>query len=94
MIKITGLDKLARTLDDAQKALSALDGELCTVHFDPSDPSSIERAIQQVEALIDERAGRYASNPIIAPIVQGMKEQYRQSILEKAAAARLKGTEQ
>ena len=88
MFKITGLDNLSRDLEDAQKAMSAMDGELGSVRFDPHDPASIEAAIQEVEKLIDERLGSYASNPIIGPLAEGMKEQYRQGIVDKAAAAR------
>jgi hypothetical protein len=60
MVKITGLDKLTRTLHDAQKAIAALDGELGAVNFNPHDPGSIEAAIAQMEAMIDERLGDYA----------------------------------
>ncbi len=59
MVKITGLDKLTRTLDDAQKAIAAIDGELGAVNFNPNDPGSIEAAIAQMEAMIDERLGDY-----------------------------------
>lgn len=93
-MKITGLDKLTRQLEDAQKALEGLDGELGSVSFDPHDPGSIEAAIKRMESTIDERVGNSASNPIIAPLVESMKEQYRNGILERAAAARLtKGDE-
>lgn len=88
MFKITGLDKISRDLEDAQKAMTEMGDELGSVSFDPHDPASIEAAIQDVERLIDERLGSYASNPIVAPLAEGMKEQYRQGILDKAAAAR------
>lgn len=89
MIKITGFDKLAETLEQAQRALKEVDGQLGTVSFDPQDPASIEAAIQSVEATIDGRLGPYETNPVIAPLIEGMKEQYRQGILDRAAAARL-----
>ena len=91
MFKITGLDKLSSSLNDATKALEALDGELGTVTFNPNDPASSEAAIQEVERIVDERLGAYASNPIIGPLAEGMKEKYREAIIEKAAAARLTG---
>lgn len=90
MFKISGLDNLSRQLTDAQKALDALDGELGTVSFNPDDPASIEAAIQSVETIIDERLGPYSSNPIIAPLAEEMKEKYREAIIERAAEARLK----
>jgi hypothetical protein len=89
MIDITGLDKLMLELDEAKKALSAIDGELGTINFDPHDPASIEAAIQDVENMIDERLGSYATNPIVAPIIEQMKESYRAAVIERAAAARL-----
>lgn len=91
MFKVTGLEKISRDLEDAQKALSELDGELGSVSFDPRDPASIDLAIQDVERLIDERLGSYASNPIVGPLAEGMKQEYRQGIIDKAAAARTGG---
>lgn len=90
MIKIDGLDKLQKTLSDAQKAAEEIEGELGSVSFNPNDPASIEAAIQNMEGLIDERLGAYASNPIIGPMAEQMKETYRQGIIEKAAEARVK----
>lgn len=87
-MKITGLDQLTRQLDDAQRAIASLDGELGTVSFDPNDPASIEAAIQKAEAIIDERLGSYASNPIVGPMADQLKEKYRAGIIEKAAEAR------
>ena len=43
---IKGLDKLQRQMDEAQKVLETLEGDLCTVSFDSHDPGSIEAAIQ------------------------------------------------
>ena len=93
MLKITGLDELSRQLEDAQKALKNLDGELGSVSFDPSDPASIEAAIQTVESVIDEKVGQYASNPIIAGLIDDLKEKYREMIVDRAAEARLKSEE-
>ena len=93
MIKITGLDKLTRELDDAQKALAALGTELGTVKFNPNDPASIEAAIQQIETTVDNRLGAYASNAIIGPLAEKLKETYRQKIIYSAATARLSGND-
>lgn len=93
MLKITGLDKLQRELEEAQRALETLDGELGTVNFNPHDPSSIEAAIQSVYTMVDDRAGAYASNPIVGSLIEQMKETYRENILQKAAEARLQEKE-
>lgn len=91
MFKINGLDELTRNLEQAQKAMEELDGELGTVSFSPDDPASIEAAIQEVEKLIDERLGPYLSNSIIGPMAEDLKQKYREGIIENAAAARLEG---
>lgn len=91
MFKIEGLDKLQRDLEEASKAFEAADGELGTVRFDPHDPSSIEAAIGEINRLVDSRLDSYAHNPLVGPMIDGMKEKYRESLLEKAAAARLQG---
>jgi hypothetical protein len=89
MFKIEGLDKLTRDLEAAQKALGELDGELGSVSMDPHDPASIEAAIQEAARLVDERVAPYASNPLVAQLVEGVKEAQREGLLERAAAARL-----
>jgi hypothetical protein len=94
MVQITGLDQLARRLDDLQKAIAALDGQLGTVKFNPHDPASIEAAIQQVTATIDERLGSYASDPMVDSIASKAKEHFRTKIIERAAVARLRSDEQ
>jgi tetrahydromethanopterin S-methyltransferase subunit A len=86
---ITGLGGLTKHLEEAQRALAGLDRQVGTVNFDPNDPGSIEGAIQQVELMIDARVGAYARNPIISPLIEQTKEQYREGIIQKAAAARL-----
>lgn len=88
---IKGLDKLQRDLKQAQIALKELDGTLCTINFDPFDPASIEHAIQEVSDTIDRRVGAYAANPFVGPLIEGMKENYRERIIEQAAEKRLTG---
>lgn len=89
MFKITGLNKLHRELVEAQRAMNDFDGELGTIRFDPNDPSSIEAAIQSVNQMVEQRVGQYASNPIVRPMIDQMKEAYRESIVNRAAEARL-----
>lgn len=89
MLKITGLDKITRELDEAQKAIAEIDGKLGAVNFDPYDPINIEAAIQEMEEMIDAKLGGYARNSIIGPMVCEMKEKYREAIVDKAAQARL-----
>lgn len=83
-----GLDRLQKELKEAQRAISELEGEM-SVSFDPQEPHSVEAAIQSVNQTIDGRLGKYASNPFVAPIIDGLKESYREGILLKASEARL-----
>ena len=89
MSKDSGFDGLSRQLDEARQALSSIDGELGTITFDPNDPGAIEAAIQQMETILDERLASYSANPIVGPLLVGLKEKYREGIIERAAAARL-----
>ena len=89
MVTLSGFDKLSHDLEEAQKAMEQLDSELGVVEFDPNDPGSIEAAIVRVEELVDQRLGAYVSNPIVGPISAGLKEKFRESIIERASAARL-----
>lgn len=85
---IKGLDELSRKMKELEKAIAALDGEIGSVNFDPSDPQSIEVAIQKMEQAVDERVGDYSRNDMIEGIVSEIKERYRHAILERASEAR------
>lgn len=86
--------KLQKELKEAEQVLNELDGELGVVNFDPHDPASIEAAIHSVERMIDNRTEEYSGNPIIGPLIDQMKESYRENLLQKAAEARLNGDEE
>jgi hypothetical protein len=91
MFKITGLDQLKKKTDQLSKFSEAIDGELASVKFDPTDPLSIEAAIQEAHDAIDQKAVAYQQNDWIASLVEQMKESVRDQILERAATARLGG---
>lgn len=93
MFKITGLNALQSELEQASRAIEQIDGDLGTVSFDPGDPASIDAALNEINRLIDEKLGCYAGNGIVGPLIDQLKEQYREGILEKAAAARLEGSQ-
>ena len=91
---MNGLDDLARKLKELGEATSALDGDITQLSFDPHDPASIEAAIQQMEAAIDERVSSYAHNDLVMGISGELKERYRTAILERATTARLEGDDE
>ena len=88
-MKITGLDALTRKIKELEKAVASLDGDIASLTFNPYDPQSIERAIQELNAAIDEKVAGYAPKKIVASIAEELKENCRNTILERASAARL-----
>ncbi len=51
-------------------------------------PASIENAIQEVYSMVDERSSGYATNPMVSPLIEQMKENLRQQILDSAEQQR------
>jgi Mg/Co/Ni transporter MgtE len=94
MVKITGLAALTKRMGQLARFAEEVDGELATVAFDPTDPSSIETAVSEMEAAIDQKAIAYQGNDMVANLVEQMKANLREQILEKAAAARLEGDDE
>ena len=92
-MKITGLDALSRTLEELEKVLAELDGDLAHVTFNPYDPHSIEQAIHKFNSAVDERLEGYEHNEFVVNIVEEFKENGRSAITDRAAAARLEGEE-
>lgn len=89
MLKITGLDKLQRQLEDAQRAFQALNGQFAEVRFDPNNQASVQAAIEAMESAIDQKVAPYLGNALVENIVPRMKAKYREAILERAENAKL-----
>lgn len=89
-MKISGLDRLAKQLQQIEKFTNEIDGSFGDVSFDPFDAESIELAIVNMENLIDQKAGGYSSNSMITELVANMKESYRQQIIDRATEVRMK----
>jgi hypothetical protein len=87
-VKITGLDKLQRELKDAQRAFQSLDGTIATLKWNPADPKSVQEAIKHMEAAVDRKVAPYRGNDLVAKVAQGLKDTYRQRILEQRNAAK------
>ena len=86
-VKITGLDKMQKQLKEVERATEALNGSY-DVHFDANDPVSIENAIQEAYSMVYERASGYATKPMVSPLIEHMKENLRQQILDRAEQQR------
>lgn len=89
MIKITGLDQLTKQTEQLSRFAQEMDGDLANVSFDPADPASIEAAIQEAHDAIDKKALGYERNEWIEALIEQLKENMREQILERAAAARM-----
>ena len=83
-----GFDKLLKELDQAQKALARLDGNLTTVEFDPDQPGSIQAAISKMEGAVDASVAAYSRNPMVKELTDGIKANLAEQIRERAAQAR------
>jgi ferredoxin-fold anticodon binding domain-containing protein len=90
-LKITGVEQLQKELDDAAKALQALDGEIAIVKYNSNDPSSVEAAVIQIEQTINAKIAPYRGNKIVESLATQLKERYRQEIYDRAAEARAQG---
>jgi hypothetical protein len=88
-INITRLDELKKQLDDAAKALHALDGDIATLKFNPNDPSSVEAAVVEIEQTIDRKVALYRGNKMVETVIAQLKDRYRQEIYDRAAKARM-----
>jgi hypothetical protein len=83
-INITGLDKLQRQLEEAQRALESMNGTITTLKFDRDDSASVQQAIRQMEVAVDHKIAPYGSNPLVAKVAQMTKDSFRERILERA----------
>jgi hypothetical protein len=86
MLKITGLNELQRTMDELAKFGADLDGEIAQVTFNPTDPTNIEAAIQEVADAVDAKAKSYPRNEMVRNLAEQAKETFRQQLLGRAAA--------
>lgn len=87
-MRVQGFDKLLKELDQAQKALARLDGNLTTVEFDPDQPGSIQAAISKMEVAVDASVAAYSRNPMVKELTDGIKANLAEQIRERAAQAR------
>ena len=94
LMKISGLDQLSKQMKQLEKFMKEIDGSLGEVSFDPFDAESIEQAIINMENMIDQKSEKYLNNPTVGEIVENLKENYRQSIIDKAAEARTNTNEE
>jgi hypothetical protein len=86
--KMEGFDELQRSLEDAEVALKALRGRLGEIRCNPEDPKDVRRAVADMERLVDSRITRYRDNPLVAQVLEAMKSNYRERILQQVEEVR------
>ena len=84
-IKMNGLDEMTNHLKELQSFMSEIDGDIGSVNFNAKDQDSVNQAIANMEKMIDEKAKNYQHNQSIMELVEEMKGNYKQQILDKAA---------
>ncbi len=87
-MQMKGLEKLMKELDQAQKALTRLDGPLANVEFDPDHPASIQAAISKMENAVDTSVAAYSRNPMVKELSDSVKANVAEQITERAAKMR------
>lgn len=85
-------DVVRAQIRDAEAVLQQLDLRLEAIRFDPVVPSSVETAINQTSAVIDSLLSGFNGNPVLAPLVDQLKVQYRENIEHKVMASRDTGS--
>jgi len=85
--EIKGLDALQNTLQEAERAAEALDGDIAQLQFNPADPKSVEQAIAEGNAKVDKKLGPYRSNPIAQKMAEALKQKIEETVRAKAKSA-------
>lgn len=82
--RVADKDKQQKQSENVTEVLNGSYG----VSFNVNDPASIENAIQEAFSIVDERAYGDATNSMITPLIEHMKENLRQQILDSAEQQR------
>jgi hypothetical protein len=88
MFRITGLDELTSQFEAVTEATKQLNGTLCEVRFNPSDPAQVQDAIRKIERAVDERLSEFPNNPLVRQLATGIKQKFKEEILKRASEAR------
>jgi hypothetical protein len=85
--EIKSQGNLQKTLEEAQRALKEIEKGIGQVQFNAADPASVEKAIQDAKAQVDQKLSRYRSNPIVKKMGDMMKHQIEQRLRARAKNA-------
>jgi hypothetical protein len=83
MVEVKGLHELHRNLEELQLALESLHGTIAEIPINPSDPASVEKAVEQMEAAVDRKVAPYGNNKMVAVVIRAAKDEYRKALLAR-----------
>ncbi len=86
--QITGLGRLTSVFEELGDAIKQLNGKLCEVCFDPTQPGQVQAAIDQTERAVDERLSKFQDNPLVQQLAAGIKQKFKEELLSRASDAR------
>jgi hypothetical protein len=72
-----------KELADVRQFIAAINDQIQTIKIDPAYPGSIERGINDIDALVDSRAERYKGNALVEKVAAEIKAKYRAAIMSK-----------
>ncbi len=78
---------VSQHLDEVQKALQAVNGSLGQVKIDNvTDPQNVQRALAQVEEIVDRAFAPYFRNQTVRELAAQMKTSYKEQMLQQVEA--------
>ena len=83
------LDDLNTRIHQLKTTAEELDCTIDELGFDPDDPQSIYEAIKSHDNEIEAKAGHLASDKMVRDLIEDMKADHRQAILNNADQARV-----
>ncbi|MGO8731820.1 MAG: hypothetical protein ACLQVM_03390 [Terriglobia bacterium] len=86
--QIAGFEQLTSLFEELGDAIKQLNGKLCEVRFDPTNPGEVQAAIDQTERTVDERLSKFRDNPMVQQLAADVKQRFKQEILKRASDAR------
>ena len=90
--EIKSQGNLQKSLEEAQRALKEIEKGIGQVQFNAADPASVEKAIKDAKAQVDQKLSRYRSNPFVSKMGEAMKQQLERKLRARAKTSHRKET--
>jgi hypothetical protein len=79
---------LTSVFEELGDSIKRLKGKLCEARFDPTKPGEVQAAIKEMERAVDGRLSEFQENPLVQQLATGIKQRFKQEILQRASEAR------